>query len=166
MVGGEGRLSISEAERIFDGSGVRVTCTGKRHLGAALGTGSFIKEYVQEKVATWTADLDKLASIAKSDPHAAFAAFTHGLIGHWVYFLRTIDGVAPLLQPLEDSIRQHFLLALTGQNGVSDLECELMALPARHGCLGLVNPTTMSEEHTTLTAPDGTPDCSHHPAEG
>ena len=147
---------LSEAERIFDGSGVRVTCTGKRHLGAGLGTGSFIKEYVQEKVATWTAELDKLASIAKSEPHAAFAAFTHGLIGHWVYFLRTIEGVAPLLQPLEDSIRQHFLPALTGQNEVSDLERELLALPARHGSLGLVNPTTMSEEHTLslrLTAP-------------
>ena len=43
---------LSEAERIFDGSGVHVTCTGKRHLGTALGTGSFIKEYVQEKVTT------------------------------------------------------------------------------------------------------------------
>ena len=113
----------------------------------------------------WKAELDKLASIAKSEPHAAFAAFTHGLIGHWMYFLRTIEGTAPLLQPLEDSIRQHFLPALTGQSGVSDLERELLALPARHGGLGLVNPTTMSEEHT-LTAPDGTPDCNHHPAEG
>ena len=147
---------LSEAERIFDGTGVRVTCTGKRHLGAALGTGTFIKEYVQEKVVMWKAELDKLASIAKSEPHAAFAAFTHGLIGHWMYFLRTIEGTAPLLQPLEDSIRQHFLPALTGQSGVSDLERELLALPARHGGLGLVNPTTMSEEHTLsrrLTAP-------------
>ena len=90
------------------------------------------------------------------EPYAAFAAFTYGLIGHWVYFLRTIEGIAPLLQPLEDSIRQHFLLALTGQNGVSDLERELLALPTCHGGLGLVNPTTMSEEHTLslcLTAP-------------
>ena len=78
---------VSEAERIFDGTGVRVTCTGKRHLGAALGTGTFIKEYVQEKVVMWKAELDKLASIAKPSPHAAFAAFTHGLIGHWMYFL-------------------------------------------------------------------------------
>ena len=72
------------------------------------------------------------------------------------YGLRTIEGVTPLLQPLEDSIRQHFLPALTGQSGVSKLERELLALPARHGGLGLVNPATMSEEHTLslrLTAP-------------
>ena len=65
-----------------------------------------------------------------------------------MYFLRTTQGITPLLQPLEDSIRQHFLPALTGQNGVSDLERGLLALPGRHGNLGLVNPTIMSEKHT------------------
>ena len=69
---------LAEAERIFDGSGVRVTCTSKRHFGAALRSGAFIKEYVRVKVVTWTAELGKLASIAKSEPHAAFAAFTNG----------------------------------------------------------------------------------------
>ena len=48
---------------------------------------SSIKEYVQEKAITWRAELDKLASIAKSEPRAACAAFTHGLIDHWMYFL-------------------------------------------------------------------------------
>ena len=38
----------------------------------------------------WKAELDKITSIAKSEPHAAFAAFTHDLIGHWMYYLRTI----------------------------------------------------------------------------
>ena len=67
--------------------------------------------------------------IAKSKPHAAFSAFTRNLIGHWMYFLHTIEGITPLLQSIEDSIRQHFLLALTRQDGVSDLECELFSLP-------------------------------------
>ena len=147
---------LSEAERIFAGTGVRVTVTGKRHLGAALGTRTFIEEYVQEKVEVWKAELNRLSLIAKSEPHAAFSAFTHGLIGHWMYFLRTIEGITPLLQPLEECIRQDFLPALTGQSSFSDLERELLALPARLGGMGLVNPTTLSTEHTfslRLTAP-------------
>ena len=39
------------------------------------------------------------------------------------------EGITPLLQPIKDSIPQHFLSSLTGQNGVSDLECEFLALP-------------------------------------
>ena len=61
-----------------------------------------------------------------------------------------------MLQPLEDSVHQHFLPALTRQNGVSDLDRELLALPACHGGLGVVNATSMSEEHTLslrLTTP-------------
>ena len=99
---------------------------------------------------------DYISLIAKSEPHAAFSTFTNGLIGHWLYFLRTIEGITPLLQPLEDCNRQDFLPALNGQSSFSDLERELLALPARLGGLGLVNPTTLSAERTfslRLTAP-------------
>ena len=147
---------LSEAERIFDGTGVRVTVTGKHHLGAALGTRTFIGKYVQEKIEVWKAELNRLSLIAKSEPHAAFSAFTNGPIGHWLYFLHTIEGITPLLQPLEDCNRQDFLPALNGQSSFSDLERELLALPARLGGLGLVNPTTLSAERTfslRLTAP-------------
>ena len=63
---------------------------------------------------------------AKSKPHAAFSAITHGVIGHWMYFL---ERITTLMQPIKDSISRHFLLALTRQSGVSDLEHELLALP-------------------------------------
>ena len=88
-----------------------------------------------------------------TQPHAAFSAFIHGLKGQWTYLLRTIEEITPLLKPLEDSIRQSLLPALTGKSGFTDTERELLALP---GDLGLVNPTTMSEEHASslhLTAP-------------
>ena len=60
------------------------------------------------------------------------------------------------MQPLEDIIRQQLLPALTGRDIPSDMECELLALPARRGGLGIVDPTTMDEEYTSslsLTAP-------------
>ena len=36
-------------------------------------------KYVQEKVATWIAEVEALSEIEKSEPHAAYTAFTHGL---------------------------------------------------------------------------------------
>ena len=44
------------------------------------------------------------------------------------------------LQALKDAICLEFILALTGQNHLSDELCNLLALPARTGCLGLNNP--------------------------
>ena len=60
------------------------------------------------------------------------------------------------MQLLEDTIRQQLLPALTGWDIPSDMERELLVLPAHHGGLGIVNPTTMDEEYTSsliLTAP-------------
>ena len=60
------------------------------------------------------------------------------------------------MQLLEDTICQQLLPALTERDIPSDMERELLALPARHGGLGIVNPTTMDEEYTSsliLTAP-------------
>ena len=140
---------LPKAESIFAGTGIHITCTGRQHLGAALGTPEFIEEYIVEKVAAWITELECLSQIARSELHAAFSAFTRGLTGHWTYFLRTIEGISPLMKPLEDTIRQQFLPALTGRDSPSDEELELLALPSCHGGLGLVNPTAMADEYTS-----------------
>ena len=57
---------------------------------------------------------------------------------------RTTGDIGQFLQPLEDAIRQQFLPALTGRSQPGDTERELMALPARHGGLGIPNPTQMT----------------------
>ena len=144
---------LPRAERMFAETGVHITCMVRRHLGAALGTQSFVEEFVMEKVSAWKTELECLSPIARSEPHAAFSAFTHGLFGHWMYFLRTVEGLSSLMQPLKDTIRQRFLPVLTRRDSPSDMERELLALPARHGGLGLVNPTTMEEEHTFSLRP-------------
>ncbi len=93
------------------GTGVNITTEGKRHLGAALGPRSFVTTYMQAKVTKWVALIHELAQIAKTQPHAAYSAFTHGLASKWTYFLRTIPDIAHLLQPLEDAIRHKFIPA-------------------------------------------------------
>ena len=130
----------NEAQAIFQGSGVSITKEGKRHLGAAIGAENFKEQYIKEKVSAWVEEIDRLTLIAESQPHAAYAAFTHGLASKWTFLARTVPDISHLFQPLEDAIRQRFLLKLTGQNHLSDTVRDLIALPTRLGGLGIVNP--------------------------
>ena len=92
---------LDKAKEVFSGTKVNITVQGKRHLGAVIGSTEFTNEYVSEKVKTWTQELLQLSEIAKSQPHAAYAAFVHGLSSRWTYLSRTIPGVGDLFQPLE-----------------------------------------------------------------
>jgi hypothetical protein len=75
------------AQQIFSDTEVQPTIVEKRYLGAPVGTSSFIKSYVHIKqIAKWIQEIDKISSIATSQPHASYAAFTHGLAGKWNYF--------------------------------------------------------------------------------
>ena len=147
----------ASAIELFADTDVHVTTEGKRHLGAALGPRSFTEEYVSGKVQEWTKEIKRLSQVAVSQPHAAYAAFTHGLSSRWSYVLRTIPEIQELLLPLEDAIQQQFIPALTGRPSCSTLERDLLALPVRYGGLGLTNPATSSQavfqasEH--MTAP-------------
>ena len=134
-----------------------ITEEGKKYLGSAIGKQTFIERYVQQKVTTWVDELERLSSIAIIQPHAAFAAFTHGLTSRWTYLARTTPNIANLIKPLEETIRKVFLPNLTGQNAFSDTERELLALPARLGGLGIFDPSKKSILHystcETISAP-------------
>ena len=60
----------------------------QRSLGGAIGTTSFLRQYVERKVKSWVNEVSKFAEI---QPHAAYAAFTHGLSSKWNYLLRVFD---------------------------------------------------------------------------
>ena len=95
----------STATALFANTGVQATSESRPYLGAAISTEEFVISYVKDRVANWTKELDSLATIALSQPHAAHATFTHGLSSMWSYLTRTINGIGPLLQPLETIIR-------------------------------------------------------------
>ena len=128
------------AKEIFADSGVQITTEGRRHLGAALGTESFINGFVKAKVQEWVDQTACLSSVALSQPHAAFAVLTHGMCSKWTYLMRTVPDVSELFQPLEDAIRHKLLPALTGRTGLTDQERNLLELPTRLGGLGILNP--------------------------
>ena len=135
---------LEKAKQLFADTNVNITTQGKRHLGAAIGNRDFIEQYVKEKVKMWTQELHQLAEIATSQPHAAYASFTHGLSSRWTYLQRTIPDINDLFQPLEEAIHQSFIPALTGRPPCSKLTRDLLALPVRHGGMGLINPTDTS----------------------
>ena len=68
------------AVSVFRDSGVVITAEGKRHLGAALGTASFVTLFVTQKVSVRKHELEVLSDISLTQPHAVYAAFTHGII--------------------------------------------------------------------------------------
>ena len=104
---------VSKAKDLFADTEIHITTDGMRHLGAALGANSFTKAYVSSKVEGWIAEIMQLSAIASTQPHAAYAAFTHGLSSYWTYISRTIPDIQDLFLPLENAIHQHFIPVFT-----------------------------------------------------
>ena len=66
-----------------------------------------------------------LAKIAEIHPHAAYAAFSHVIMGKWQYIMRTIEDVGGLLHPIEEAIYE---------------ERTILSLPTRYVGLNIINP--------------------------
>ena len=151
---------FDEASNTFAGSGVNVTLDGRPYLGAVIGSQEYVEEYVSSKVREWSSSINILSDIAKSQPHATFSALTHGLLSKWTYLSRVVPDISHLLVPLDDVLRTNLIPAITGRPPPNDLECDLFALPARHGGLGIRIPSKnadrelQSSEKVTLTLKD------------
>ena len=135
--------SLSTAEAVLAGCDVNITIEGRHHLGAAIGSRSFVVQYMHEKVNCWVSCVQQLSRIARVQPHVAYCAFTHGLIGKWTYFLCTVPGISDLLEPLGATITSEFIPAITGRS-VGELERKLFTLPMRLGELGLADPSAVA----------------------
>ena len=68
-----------------------------------------VQEYVQGLVDDWMDQLDVLISYAKSEPQAAYAAFTAGFKHKLTYYIRTIPNISSILKPLDDKISLEFI---------------------------------------------------------
>ena len=81
----------------LDGSkdkGIEIVTTGTRHVRAAVGNETFQHEYIKKKVDLLIGCVEGLATIAETEPHAAFAAYTHLLQCNWTLLCRTMPGTA------------------------------------------------------------------------
>ena len=126
---------------------INVTIESHKHLGVALGSRSFLEEFVGEKVDKWVNEVTKLADFAISQPQACYAAFTFGLRHRWTYFLRTLPDIAESLEPLERAINEVLIPAVTDHT-VTKVERDLLGLHLRMGGLGFTDPlVTSSSEY-------------------
>ena len=75
---------LPSAMQAFADTDVQVTSDGRPYLGAALGTEEYAQAFVADKVQQWRDELEQLARIAHTQPHAAHSAFTHGMTSKWI----------------------------------------------------------------------------------
>ncbi len=143
---------LDKAKEKFRDTKIVVSSEGERYLGAAIGTASYCRTFADQKVECFTAEVERISEIAKTQPHVAHSAFTHGLLSKWNYTLRTTDWEEhhpiDVLKPLEQAIYSKFIPALTGQPPPGEQIRSLLALPARFGGLGLTNPTISAKEQS------------------
>ena len=64
-----------------------VTTEGRPYLGVPLGTDDYIETFQ--------------GRTTRTQPHAAYAAFTHGMASKWVYLSRILQGISSSLLPIE-----------------------------------------------------------------
>ena len=138
---------LERATNTFSDSEVTVTIEGTKYLGAPIGSIEFTTGSIEKQVTEWIDKVKHLAIIAKTEPQATYAAFTHSLIGEWTYFLRTVPVSKEQLTPLEDAIKLYFIPSLTGRAGITDQVRHLISLPTRLGGLGIIDPRIMKEEY-------------------
>ena len=83
-LGQEGILDVvrRKQKRLFSGMGVQITTEGKRLLGAAIGNNDFEEKFTETIISSLVQQVSRLAEVAQTQPQAAHAAFTHGLIGN------------------------------------------------------------------------------------
>ena len=130
---------IEAVQKIFKDDGIKITHQGRRILGSVIGTESFTDQCIKNKVERWVKDLQSLSKYAQDDPQAVSSAFTKGLSSRWTHFQRTVADASELFEPLQNAIRDQLIPALVGRE-VSDAKRQILALPLRHGGLGLTNP--------------------------
>ena len=105
----------------------------KTHLGAINGNTEYCEQYVKDLVKDWDNQLTILSTIAETQLEAAYLAFATGFKSKLNYFLRSIPNIRHLLLPLERTIWNKFIPAVTGYHWWNDEERVQILLPTRYG---------------------------------
>ena len=145
------------AKRVF-GHEVNITLEGRRHLGAVIGSNDFKDQYCQEKVEKWLRERESLTEISRSQPHAAYIAFTKGFKSKFIYYLRTIESFEEYVDPIEEVIHDTFLPSLFGRAEPLPGELkELVTLSPAQGGIGIPDlkrePPEQFKASSEITAP-------------
>ena len=147
----------SAAHTLFGDTEVKITSEDRPHLGAPFGSLEYVSSFISKKIHQWAKELKLLSAIACTQPHAAYAAYTHGLTGKWLHLTRTVPSISRHLGVLDDILTTFFIPNLTGRPPPNGTDRGLLALPARLGGLGISIPSSTSDDNfaasMSVTAP-------------
>ena len=138
--------NIDAARSHFENTNINITTEGRKYLGAALGTKEFCDTFLKNKVENWTKEIERLSVIAKTQPHAAYSAFTHGVSSRWTNMARTNSNLAQFLQLLTKAIDSDLIPAVTDQSAHGETMRKVFALPTRRGGLGIIDHLSLHRE--------------------
>ena len=124
------------ATNLFKSLHIKICTEGQRHLGGVIGTTKYQERYIKDLVDDWCKMMETLTLFAKSQPHAAYSAYTHGVQHKFTFFLRTIRGMEDFVEPVDNIITNKFIPTLFGCQ-ISPLERRIFSLPVRNGGLGI-----------------------------
>ena len=128
---------LERAQDIFKDTGVKITTTGRKYLGGFVGKRDGTEKYVSDLVEEWVEQLKLLSKIAKSEPQAAYSVFKAGFRHKITYFIRTIPNLKNMLAPLDETLDNCFIPAITEGHYCSRRDRQLFALPVRLGGMGI-----------------------------
>ena len=125
---------LANAQHLFASTGIEIRTDGCQYLGGAIGVNTFCEAFISAQAVKWREDLSTLADLAQTQPHAAYATFTKGLVSRWRYHIRATACPPATFERLDEVINQELLPALLGKSipEVSPTRC-LLSLPARLG---------------------------------
>ena len=134
----------ARAEEIFQGTEIKISSTGERHMGAWVGSTAHKNKYVSDKIEKWVEDVEEMARLAGDEPQAVYSCYTKAVSHRWSYVQRTIPGIKDLFKPLEEAIKEKLIPAIVGRK-VSDLERKIFTLPVRMGGMNILNPVETAD---------------------
>ena len=114
---------IRKRRSIFEQTAINITTEGRKHQGAAIGSTSYLKHYVNGR---------KRNGWGRFQNWLNLLCLTFGLKYRWTYFLGTLPDTEDLLVPLECAIADAQKPSITDHN-CTQAEHELLALPVRIG---------------------------------
>jgi hypothetical protein len=119
---------------------------GHRYLGGFVGSGAAEANWIDPKIEEWIAGVITLSKVAIRYPQTAYAGLAFSLQAEWQYVQRVTPHLDEAFAPLELAIAQIFIPALLNSTIEEAASLHsLIALPVRHGGLGIMeDPTTTS----------------------
>ena len=62
---------LTKATEVFTNNKIQITSSGKRHLGAVIGTTNYKEEYINEKIIIWLSEIRMLGQIVNHNLHTS-----------------------------------------------------------------------------------------------